>query len=105
PTAPVYSVYLNPGGSATINWRVNDGVKYSHTIPLTSVTSPAYLEIVRWQDSNASPPGTYFSTLTSTDGINWTPVLGSSVPISMGSGSYLAGLVATSGTTGATTPA
>ena len=57
-----------PAAPATIQWRVNDGIKYMHTIPLTSVTSPAYLEIVRWQDSNASPPGTYFSTLTSTDG-------------------------------------
>ena len=105
PTAPMYSVYLNPGGSATISWRVNDGIKYTHTIPLTSVTSPAYLEIVRWQDGNASPPGTYFSTLTSTDGSTWTPVLGSSVPINMGSGNYLAGLAATSGNAGATTAA
>ena len=37
PTAPMYSVYLNPGGSATIQWRVNDGIKYAHNIPLTSV--------------------------------------------------------------------
>jgi outer membrane protein assembly factor BamB len=105
PTAPMYSVYLNPGGSATIKWRVNDGIAYNHTIPLTSVTSPAYLEIVRWQDNNASPAGTYFSTLTSTDGVTWTPVLGSSVLINMGTGSYLAGLAATTGTTGATTSA
>jgi outer membrane protein assembly factor BamB len=105
PTAPMYSVYLNPGGSATIKWRVIDGVAYAHTIPLTSVTSPAYLEIVRWQDNNASPPGTYFTTLTSTDGNTWTPILGSAVPINMGSGSYLAGLAATSGTPGATTTA
>jgi hypothetical protein len=105
PTAPMYSVYLNPGGSATVKWRANDGIAYNHTIPITTSTSPAYLEIVRWQDGNASPAGTYFSTLTSTDGVNWTPVLGSSVLIDMGSGSYLAGLAATTGTTGATTPA
>ena len=103
PTAPMYSVYLNPGGSATVKWRVNDGIANAQTIPLGSVTSPAYLEIVRWQDSNASPAGTYFSTLTSTDGVTWTPVLGSSVLINMGTGNYLAGLAATSGTTGATT--
>jgi outer membrane protein assembly factor BamB len=105
PTAPMYSVYLNPGGSATVKYRLNDGVAYNHTIPITSATSPAYLEIVRWQDSNANPAGTYFSTLTSTDGVTWTPVLGSSVQVNMGTGSYLAGLAATSGTTGATTPA
>jgi outer membrane protein assembly factor BamB len=105
PTAPMYSVYLNPGGSATIQWRVSDGVKYSHNIPLTSVTSPAYLKIVRYTDASASPPVTYFSTETSTDGSSWTPVLGSSVGLDFGSGSYLAGLAATTGTTGATTPA
>jgi outer membrane protein assembly factor BamB len=105
PTAPMYSVSLSPGGSAVIRWRVNDGVAYSNTITVASATSPAYLEIVRWQDSNASPPGTYFTTLTSPDGVTWTPVLGSAVAISMGSGSYLAGLAATTGTTGATTTA
>ena len=78
---------------------------YAHTIPLTSATSPAYLQIVRYTDTSASPPVTYFSTLTSTDGSTWTPVLGSSVALDMGSGSYLAGLAATTGTTGATTPA
>ena len=101
----MYSVYLNPGGSATVKWRANDGIPITQTIPLGSVTSPAYLEIVRWQDSNASPAGTYFSTLTSTDGVTWTRVLGSSVLINMGAGSYLAGLAATSGTAGATTSA
>jgi outer membrane protein assembly factor BamB len=105
PTAPMYSVYLNPGGSATIKWRVNDGVAYSRTIALNGSTSPAYLEIANWQDSNASPAGTYFGTLTSTDGVTWTPVLGSAVPISMGAGSYLAGLASASGTVGATTSA
>ena len=103
PTAPMYSVYLNPGGSAIVKWRLSDGIAYNHSIPITTSTSPAYLEIIRWQDNIASPAGTYFSTLTSADGVTWTPVLGSSVLIDMGSGSYLAGLAATSGTTGATT--
>jgi outer membrane protein assembly factor BamB len=105
PGAPMYSIYLNPGGSATIKWRFSDGITYNHAIPLPSVTSPAYLQIVRWQDGNASPPGSYFSALTSADGSTWTPVLGSAVAIDMGPGSYLAGLAATSGTAGATTPA
>ncbi len=105
PTAPMYSVYLNPGGSATVEWRLHDGIAYKHKIPLPSVTSPAYLEIVRWDDTNASPPATYFTTLTSTDGTTWTPVLGSAAAIDMGTGKYLAGLVATSGSPGVTTPA
>jgi outer membrane protein assembly factor BamB len=105
PTAPMYSAYLNPGGSATVEWRLHNGIAYKHSIPLPSETSPAYLKIIRWDDINASPPATYFTTLTSTDGTTWTPVLGSAVAIDMGTGGYLAGLVATSGTPGVTTPA
>lgn len=105
PTAPMYSVYLKPGGTATIQWRAYDGIAYNHNIPLTSVTSPAHLKIVRYTDTNARPAGTYFVTLTSADGSTWTPVLGSAVNIDMGQASYLAGLAATSGTAGVTTSA
>jgi outer membrane protein assembly factor BamB len=92
-TSPYYAVLLNPGGSATIQWRSYDGVpNRTGTLALKSVTSPAYVEIVRWQDTTLNQ--TYFSTLTSTDGVNWTPVLGSTQAINMGS-SYLAGMAAT----------
>jgi outer membrane protein assembly factor BamB len=95
PTAPYYSVLLNPGGSATIQWRVYDGVPdRTGTLKLPSVTSPAYVEVIRWQDTTLSPPQTFFSALTSADGTNWTPVLGSTVAIDMGA-NYLAGLAAT----------
>ncbi len=105
PTAPMYSVYLKPGGSATVQWRINDGVAYESNIPLASVTSPTYLEITEWQDTGTSPPQNEFSTLTSTDGVTWTPVLGSTVALSFGGTTpYLAGLAASSGTAGATTP-
>lgn len=105
PTSPMYSVFLNPGGSATIQWRVYDGIKTSQTVPLTGTTSPAYLQIVRYQDTRFSPPPTFLSALTSPDGSTWTPVLGSTVAIDLGSGSYLAGLAATAGTANATAPA
>ena len=92
-TSPYYSVTLNPGGSATIQWRTYDGVpNRTGKLALPSVKSPAYVEIVRWQDQNLNQ--TFFSALTSTDGTNWTPVLGSTQAIAMGS-SYLAGLAAT----------
>jgi outer membrane protein assembly factor BamB len=105
PTAPMYSFFLNPGGSATVQWRFYDGIKYSQVLPVTGVTSPAYLEIVRYQDTRYGWPNTYFTALTSSDGVNWTPVLGSTVAIDMGTGSYLAGLAATAGATGVITPA
>jgi outer membrane protein assembly factor BamB len=105
PTAPMYSVALNPGGSATVVWRVLDGIKSTTTVPLPQSTSPAYLEIVRYEDIRFSPPVDFFGTLTSADGTTWSPVLGSTVAIAMGSGPYLAGLVATAGAAGVTTPA
>ena len=49
-------VSLNPGASATVRWRVYDGIKKSDTIPLPSSTSPAYLEIARYTDTRFSPP-------------------------------------------------
>jgi hypothetical protein len=92
-TSPYYSVTLNPGGSATIQWRTYDGVpNRTGKLALPNVTSPAYVEIVRWQDTTLNQ--TFFSTMTSTDGNTWTPVLGSTVAIDMGT-SYLAGMAAT----------
>ncbi|MBV9380031.1 MAG: PQQ-binding-like beta-propeller repeat protein, partial [Streptosporangiaceae bacterium] len=92
-TSPYYAVLLNPGGHATIQWRTYDGVpNRTGTISLTSVTSPAYVEIVSWQDTALNQM--YFSTMTSADGTTWTPVLGSTQAINMGS-SFLAGMAAT----------
>ncbi len=103
-TAPFYGVFLNPGGSATILSRTYDGVDNRTKVPLTSTTSPAYLEIIRYQDTALNPPVTFFSTLTSNDGTNWAPVLGSSAAIDMGSGSYLAGMAATAAAPRVTPP-
>ncbi len=85
PTAPYYAVLLNPGGSATVQWRSYDGTPSTTAkLSVPSLTSPAYIEIVRWTDASANPPQTYFSTLTSTDGTTWTPVLGSTEAIEHG---------------------
>ena len=106
PTAPMYSIYLKPGGFARVGWRVNDGIAYETDIPLTSITSPAYFKITSWRDTQVSPAQTFFSAFTSSDGITWTPVIGSTVPLSFGSGqgTYLAGLVASAGGGGFLTP-
>jgi len=103
-TSPYYSVTLNPGGSATVQWRTYDGVpNRTGKLALPAVKSPAYVEIVRWQDTTLNPPQTFFSTLTSSDGTTWTPVLGSTAAINMGS-NYLAGMAATAGAPRVTPP-
>ncbi|MBV8951133.1 MAG: PQQ-binding-like beta-propeller repeat protein, partial [Actinobacteria bacterium] len=104
PTAPMYSVYLVPGGGATVRWRAYDNVANAKQFTIPNVGSPAYLQIVRYLDNRASPPATFFSTATSSDGVNWSVVPGSTIAIDMGSGSYLAGLMA-SGDPGTTTSA
>lgn len=92
PTAPYYAALLNPGGSTTVSWRTYDGVVQRTTLPVPSAASPVYLKIVRYGDATT----TYFGTLISQDGTTWTPVLGSTVAIDMGSNGYLAGMAATS---------
>ncbi|MGH9080189.1 MAG: hypothetical protein ACRDYE_08985, partial [Acidimicrobiales bacterium] len=94
PTSPDYAVLFNPGGSATISWRYYDGVvDGSTTLPLPSVKSPSYVEILSYDDTSLNPPEQFFSTETSSDGVNWTPVLGSTQVIPMGT-NYLAGMAA-----------
>ena len=50
-----------------------------------------------------SPARQFFSTETSSDGVNWTPVLGSSQAVPMGT-SYLAGMAATADSPRVTPP-
>jgi outer membrane protein assembly factor BamB len=103
PSAPEYGVSLHPGGSAAIRWRVNDGIALNHTLPLATSVSPAYLRIVVWPDTRANPTQITLSTFTSTDGVTWTPVLGSTQVVPLGP-TYLAGLAASSGVNGSTVP-
>jgi outer membrane protein assembly factor BamB len=105
PTSPFYALLLNPGGSATLWWRTYDNVTQRFKVPFTGITSPAYIEIVCYTDTTLSPAVTYFSALTSTDGVNWTPLLGSTVAIGFGQSQYLVGLAATAGAARVTTPA
>jgi hypothetical protein len=94
PTAPYYAVTFNPGGSATISWRYYDGFEDgTSTLALPTTTSPSYVEIVGYDDTALSTPQQFFSTETSPDGVNWTPVLGSTQAIPMGT-TYLAGMAA-----------
>jgi hypothetical protein len=94
PTSPYYAITFNPGGSATISWRYYDGVlDGTSSLALPTVTSPTYVEIVGYTDTALSPSQQFFSTETSPDGVTWTPVLGSTQNIPMGT-DYLAGMAA-----------
>jgi hypothetical protein len=93
-TSPYYAITFNPGGSATVSWRYYDGILDGvSTLALPTVTSPSYVEIVSYTDTSLSPSQQFFSAETSPDGVNWTPVLGSTQAIPMGT-NYLTGMAA-----------
>ncbi len=93
-TAPYYAILFHPGGSATVQWRYYDGFNDGTvTQALPSVTSPAYVQIVSYDDTALSPAQQFFTAETSPDDVNWTPVLGSTQAIPMGT-TFTAGLAA-----------
>jgi len=104
PSSPYYAALVHPGGATTISWRTYDGVIQRTTVPAPRATSPVYLKLVRWRDTQVSPPVTYFGTQTSSNGTTWRAVLGSTVAIDMGTGPYLAGMAATSAVARTTVP-
>ena len=85
--AAYFGVFLSPGSGVEVLERTGPGV------PTTVLTSgvgsaPAYLRIARSSD--------VFSAYTSTDGVDWTPVVGGTDTISALSGTVLQGLAMSS---------
>ena len=91
-TSPYYAVLYQPGGSATLAWRYYDGfVDGGDTLALPGVTSGTYVQIDSYTDPTSGTQS--FTTQTSPDGVTWTPVLGSTQNIPMGT-TYTAGMAA-----------
>ena len=86
--SPYYAAFLTPGKGVQINYR---GITGLRTTSLTSfaAVAPVYLEVAR--------SGNTFTSYTSTDGLTWTAVIGSSVNLGITT-SVLAGLAVTSAT-------
>jgi outer membrane protein assembly factor BamB len=93
--SPYYAAFLTPGTGVQIRYRAAAGLR---TTSLTSFASvaPAYMEVAR--------SGNTFTSYTSSDGVTWSAVTGSSVSLSITT-SVLAGLAVTSanGTMGSAT--
>jgi hypothetical protein len=86
--AAYYALMLTPGNGLVVQYRNAAGAVTNQPVVLSGSAAPLYLSITR--------TGTTFSASTSPDGIAWTPVAGSTVPLSGLAGSLLAGMVVTS---------
>jgi hypothetical protein len=86
PASPEYSVLVSPGSGIKVQVRTTLGGTTTKLANPTG-TVPAYLEATR--------TGNTFTASTSTDGVHWTVIPGSSVTLALPS-SLLAGLAVTS---------
>jgi hypothetical protein len=81
-----YAIEVTPGNGLAVQYRASTGASASMSAGVAG-TVPAYVRVGR--------AGTTFTAYTSTDGVTWTAVPGSSVTLSV-SGAMLAGLAVTS---------
>src|SRR6266568_1843001 len=90
PSAPFYAVVVTPQSGIYVLKRSTQGGGVSTVVNLLAVTVPVYLQVQR--------SGTTYTASTSSDGVTWTPITGSSVTLGP-TGTWLAGLAVTSHTT------
>jgi hypothetical protein len=89
PSAPFYAVVVTPQSGIFVLDRKKQGGGVS-TVLILAGTVPVYLQVQR--------TGTTFTGSTSSDGVTWTPIPGSSVTLGP-TGTWLAGMAVTSHTT------
>ena len=85
PGSPYFAAFMTPGNGIAVQWRGTQAGSSSQI--LIAGTVPAWLEVAR--------SGGTFTAYTSSDGVTWTAVPGSSVALTM-TGTLLAGLAVTS---------
>ncbi len=86
PGAAFYDLLVTPSNGINVQYRSPQGVK-ALALATVSGSAPAYLQVSR--------SGTTFSAFTSQDGVAWTLVPGSTVPLTGLAGPVLAGLAVT----------
>ena len=82
--SPFYGVVINPNGTATLEWRLFNGIQQRQTVSLGTISFPAWFQVNRYTDTTQSPHVTYYSLMTSSDGNTWTEVNGSTVALNLG---------------------
>ncbi len=98
PDAPYYAALVTPANGLTIQYRTATGA-FPQQVSFPGA-APMYIEVARWTDTSTTPATTYLTTYTSTDGVNWSLLSGSTASFSL-TGEILAGLAVTSHNTSA----
>ena len=93
PAAPFYAAYITPSNGVAVQYRTTQGGSAGQAAQVAGSATPLYLKVTR--------TGTSFSAYTSTDGVTWTLVSGSTVTLSNLSGALLAGMAVTAHNNGA----
>lgn len=86
PGSPYYGVFVTPSNGVVVQWRNTQGGTSSQLA--TTGAAPVYLEVTR--------SGTTLGAATSTTGVSWTPIPGSTLTIANLSGGLLRGFAVTS---------
>jgi len=89
--SPYYAAFVTPGNGVIVQYRLIQGLKTT-VFSGTAGTVPTYLMVAR--------SGSNYCSYTSTDGVNWSVLIGSCATVNM-SGAVLAGLAVSSDSTGA----
>lgn len=90
--AAYYGTWITPDNGVVVDFRTTAGI-IDDEVATVAGTTPAWLEVARSGDT--------FTAYTSPDGVNWTPVVGSSETLPNLDGTILAGLVVSSEDPGA----
>lgn len=90
PIAPYYAAFITPGNGILVQYRLIQGLKTTVFYGPSS-TVPVYLMVAR--------SGSNYCTYTSSDGANWSVIIGSCETVNL-SGSVLAGLAVSSDNAG-----
>ena len=90
-----YAVYMTPTNGVNVQYRATSGANAVQVVGVAGA-APAYLKVGR--------AGNVFTAYTSSDGVNWSPIAGSSVTLGLSS-ALLAGMAVTSHNPGTTSTA
>jgi hypothetical protein len=87
PSAPFYAVYVTPANGIAVQYRATAGASAQQAADIAG-GAPIYLQVGR--------SGTTFAAYTSSDGINWSAIAGSTLSLPSLTGTLLTGMAVTS---------